>query len=356
MKKTGRILSMALSLVMVMCMFTACSQKAGSTDTAGGTQENGTQGNITQSAEVTEALKDAKKVALCTMTTEGDFWNFYYENIRAKLADQGAEMDIIDADMDAVRQIEQIDNCVTQGYDLIFTIAVDPNAISDACSRAMAAGVPVFAFIKDPGEQYRTSFRGGDETKVAHTLVQITMEWIEEHFPDAAEGSINTIVIGGIGAGSETERFNATCEKLKEYPQLNIMEEVQWETSQSYAQSATENLITKYKGDINLFVVCSGEMALGVRSTVMAEGSVINDYTDFGIFTVDLNAEIAESIKNAAQGTDVIRTACVNGGNITKACEDIAKQCMDIINGNYEKFYPVNVDIATADNMADFGF
>lgn len=240
---------------------------------------------------------------------------------------------------------------------MILEIAVDPDAVADANARAMEQGVPVFQFIKDSGEGNRTSFRGTDEVAVGETLVELAMEWVNETFPDAEDGSINTIIVGGNSAGSETERYEAMVEKAEEYSQLNIVDTVRWETSQSYAQEATDNEITKFNGDIQVMIIGSGEMALGVRASILAEGSMITDYSTFGIFTCDISEETAEAIRAAANDEDVIRAAAVNGGDTVANMNELVEECMLVLTGaDYEDTYTVEIAIATADNLSDFGY
>ena len=182
------------------------------------------------------------------------------------------------------------------------------------------------------------------------------MDWVSEHWPDAEAGSVNAVIVGGNSAGSETERYEAMVAAAAEYPALNVVDTVRWETSQAAAMQATENLLTQHNGEINIFIVGSGEMALGIREAVMSEGSPIQDYTDFGVFTVDLNAQSAESIRLAVTNEDVIRTACVNGGKLAEACAEMAAQMVACIDGTNQKVYIVEAYVATADNLEEFGY
>lgn len=345
MKKT---IILCLTVVLAFALFTAC------TDTK--EEATSTTDEATETGAESEDVGLSKTVGFLTFTAEGDFWNTYFSIVEEQLSLLGYEMEIINADMDLTLQIEQIDNTVTQGYAGILVIPVDPNGVADACKRAVEAGCPVLAFIKNPGEENITAFRGADEIYVGERVVDISMDWVNEHWSDAADGSVNTIIIGGNSAGSETERYEAMVAYAEKFAVLNVIDAVRWETSQAYSMQATENLLTQYSGDINVIICGSGEMALGVREAVMAEGSPIQDYTDFGIFTVDLSAQSAESIRKAVNNEDVIRTACVNGGKITDACAEMAKQMAACIDGTNEKVYAVEAYIATADNLEEFGY
>lgn len=344
-----RTIVLFLAAIMVFTLLAGCAGTQNSTEAT-------TSSDGATTTENTANVGLSKTVALLTFTAEGDFWNMYFGIIKEQLGLLGYDMEVVNADMDLSLQIEQIDNAVTQGYAGIVLLAVDPNGVADACKRATEAGMPILAFIKNPGLDNVTAFRGADETYVGNRVVEVAMDWVSAHWPDAAPGSIKTIIVGGNSAGSETERYEAMVAKAAEYPQLNVLASVRWETSQSASMQATENLLTQYNGDINVIIVGSGEMALGVREAVMAESSPIQDYKDFGVFTVDLSAQSAESIRLSATDEDVIRMACVNGGKVVDACAELAAEMVACIDGTNEKVYVVEAYVATADNLEEFGY
>lgn len=296
----------------------------------------------------------SKTVALCTMTAEGAFWNQYYDLTRDALKNLGYEMDLINANMSLPTQIEQIENCVTQGYAGILTIAVDPEGIGDATRRAISRGVPVLAFIKNPGKGNYTAFRGADEKYVGETVIGIGSEWAKEHFGDK---KVRVLVVGANSVGSETERYEAMDAAARANPQFTVVNSVRWETSQAAAMQAGENELTRLRGGVDIIFCASGEMGLGVRQAVMADNSPIKNYRDFGIFTVDISTESAAAIRASKEDRDVIRGAVVNGGILSEACAEMAQQMVDCISGtNKSDFYRVTAYIATPDNLAQFGF
>ncbi len=295
------------------------------------------------------------RAVYCTMTSEGDYWQMLENGIAEDLATKGIDFNVVSADADAVRQVEQIENAVTDGYDLILLFAVDPGAVADACKKAIEEGVIVYAFIKDPGEEYRTSFRGTDETYVGQQIVALASEWATETL-GGADGSVNTIIVGGSGAGSETERYEAIVEAANADPQLNILEATRVETSQSASQTATENLFAKYD-TINLIIYASGEMALGGMEYIESENSPLEDFLQFGIFTSDMSEETANDMIRAETNEGVIRGTVVNGGTVRMSAEGLSTQIAKLLNGeDYAVFDKVEVGLVTYDNLSDYGY
>ena len=55
------------------------------------------------------------------------------------------ELNILSADQDAAKQISQIEQCVSEGYDAILFEPVDPDGLRDAAKAAADAGVIQYA-------------------------------------------------------------------------------------------------------------------------------------------------------------------------------------------------------------------
>lgn len=63
------------------------------------------------------------------------------EGAQAKADELGVELNILSADQDAAKQISQIEQCVSEGYDAILFEPVDPDGLRDAAKAAADAGV-----------------------------------------------------------------------------------------------------------------------------------------------------------------------------------------------------------------------
>ena len=347
-KKMKQTIALIICVVMIFSM-AACGSTA--------TQPAATAASETAAAPAaaSEATGEGKKVAYLTMSSEGDYWQFLEACIVNACSEYGISVDIINADYDPVRQVEQIENAILQGYDLFFVLATDPNAIADSCKKAMDAGIPVYEFIKDSGEGFRTSFRGTDETVIGTSLVEYAGEWASETF-GGGNGSCNVIVVGGNSAGSETERYEAVCAAVEADPQFNILEELRAETSQSAAQSTTENLLAKYN-DVDMIIFCSVEMGLGAVTYIESDASPIKDFSKFALFCGGLSQEAADDMYRAADGKGVIRGTINTGGSNDESAHEIAAQINRILSGeDFETFDIVPAVRVSVDNLSVFGY
>ncbi|MDR1905165.1 MAG: sugar ABC transporter substrate-binding protein [Treponema sp.] len=332
---------------IIITMLAALMLFAGVEVFAGGESQQGAKSGVPSGK--------AKTVAYLTFTAEGDYWNSVYDEMRRALNKLGYEMDLINANNNLATQIEQIENSVVKGYAGIFIIPVDPSGVADATKRAVAAGTPVLAFIKNPGPGNVTAFLGSNEAYLGELIVGTASTWAKERWP--GKNGIKVLIVGGNSTGSETERYEAMVAEATKNPQFTIVDTVRWETSQAASMQAAENVLVQYKGDINIMIVGSGEMALGCRQAVMATGSPITNYADFGIFTGDISEEVAKAIRASKTNKDVLRMAVVNGGDRVKSSAEFAQVMIDCINDTNSKTeYYVTIDIATPDNLADFGY
>ena len=340
---------LVLVTLMAFCVsITACAGNAGEK-----AEDTGKPETAATSEPTTEDVR--YKVAYLSMSSEGDYWQNIENDYKEAVSTYGIDMEVINADYDPVRQVEQIENAILMDYDMLFVLPTDPDAVADACRKAMDAGIPVFAFIKDPGEENRTCLRGADEALIGTSLAEYAGDWAKENF-GGENASCNVIVMGGTSAGSETERYEAVCAAVEADPQFNILEFLRVETSQVAAQTATENLLAKYD-DVNLIIYCSVEMALGGVSYIESEASPIKDFSNFGIFGGGMSEEAAEDMKRAKEGTGVIR-GCINtGGNNYQSGLEIGEQMLKIFNNEpFDAFAPVSAFRVSADNLAELGY
>ena len=88
-----------------------------------------------------DAEGGAYKIALIQQHQTNAFQIAVTEGAEAKAAELGVELNILSADQDAAKQISQIEQCVSEGYDAILFEPVDPDGLRDAAKAAADKGV-----------------------------------------------------------------------------------------------------------------------------------------------------------------------------------------------------------------------
>lgn len=308
------------------------------------------------SSETAAAEKTSWKVAGLSMGLDG-YWSVLLGFIKDACAKENITMDLFSGDYNSVTQVQQIENAVIQGYDAIFLIAVEPEAVADACKKAIDAGVPVYQFIKDSGEENRTSFRGTDENIIGSAIAEYASDWaLSAGFSETNKA--NVIVIGGNSAGSETERYEAVVKSVNANPVFNVIETTRVETTQLSGQTTTENLVAKYGTSINIYIYCSVEMGSGGVTYLESEASPYKgDYSKLGVFCGGVSQECADDMWRVAEGKGCVRGMINTGGSNEESAVQIATQLKKILTGqSFEAFDLVQAVRVSTDNLEVLGY
>lgn len=303
--------------------------------------------------EAVESLGSGKapedtKVVYLAMSLEGDFFVLLDDMFKTKFEAYGYQYESFSANMDALTQIEQLENAVANGADLVLTWAVEGNALTDACQKAMDQGVNVFAYAMDT--KARDCFRGTDNAAMGSALADMAIDWVDEAFPEAEDGSVNAIILGSIASAEDTLRFESVQAQLATAAKINVLEAVGGEPSVIEGQSTTENMFQKY-GDIDLIVCCGGETSIGACAYITSESSPIKDFAQYGVFGSETSAEQADYMKQGLlKGT-------ITTGNLDNSLQAGVDECHKILSGEtYASELPIEPVPCTVDNLADFGY
>ena len=338
-----KFLALILALAMVLCLV-AC----------GGGQQGGDKPTGEPTGE--PSSEPAKKVYLSMFTMEGDMWGGLGDALKARFDENGYYCEILNADGDPVRQADQIDTAVTSGANLIFTVAMAPDALTEACQRAHDKGVLIYNLIWSTGV---TDCVRGITSSYDQGFVEtdLPIDWVKKTFPDAADGSIDCVVMGATMNSNDTDALNGILDGLKRCAAINVVETVHLNGSlAAEGMSATENMVQKYP-NLKLIVCINGGEALGADEYIMSEACPITDYEHFGIFWSTLMEEHAAHLKASLENKSVMR-GCTSNTTSQEATVTAAYDMMvRMLNGeDYPSFDEVPTDIVTAENLADFGY
>lgn len=117
-------------------------------------------GAATSSAGAKNASDVLIGVAMPTKSSER--WINDGNNLKKQLEDLGYQVDLQYAEDDIPTQVNQIDNMMTQGADLLIIASIDGTALSSQLEAAHANGIPVIAYDRlireSPNVDYYTTF------------------------------------------------------------------------------------------------------------------------------------------------------------------------------------------------------
>lgn len=351
-----KISSLFMVLLLLTALLAGCKQevKEETTDIDASAEVNETT-QVTEAPVQEEVIVKAPEdtlICLSLQSTQNDFMAMVVSELTKKFEGGGYQFEYAAAEGSAQRQIEQIENFITMGADEIIVMAVEPTSLTDVCQKAIDQGVVIFAFTQNTGAY--TTYVGADEEKVGQSIVNLASKWVDETFPDAAEGSVNAVVFSYSGTPEAVKRSNALQNIAEMNKKVKITNSIDLDNTTVAAQEAAENL-AQTDPDTNLIICYNGGMAIGVNSYAMSPGSIVKDKSKFGVFGSELTAEITSLIEMSATDESILRGTAQLGGGITVVFGKIYDNSVKILNGEeYIVDDYVPVDEIDVDNIADF--
>ena len=264
-----------------------------------------------------------KKVGFSALMMSSEFFTDMSNQMQAYFEERGMQYSVADANGDPQTQIQTIENFVQMGMDYIICFVVDRVSISDALIRARQAGafVIVIGTVLDDKEAADVCISISQyESGVVEA--ELGAAWIEEHYPDAADGTVKV----GILENSENEDAVARCNGLKTIAELTskavIVEE--HETTQSEGAAAGQNMaemMLMNNPDLAVILTYGTDQGSGANEAAMANGSVNKE--TFAVFTIDTAEFIRGKVKESTEGTSVLRGTVMLGEGTPMTCYNL---------------------------------
>lgn len=206
----------------------------------------------------------------------GVSWNNYNEErwaksdepaIKAALEAAGASYISSDAGSSAEKQLDDVENLIAQGANVLIILAQDGTAILPAVASALEQGIPVIAYdrlIEDPGVLYITFDNVGVGRLQAEVIFGLVPEGnyaiIKGNQADANADFLRAGYEEVIGAAAAAGTINIACETYTD----NWLPDV--------AQTNMEQCLTQENNEIDAVLSENDGMAGGVVAALEAQG------------------------------------------------------------------------------------
>lgn len=206
--------AMALILVAAMAvgLLSGCGGGSKNTET---TPENASQSEENQGMDGQESDSgtgsEEKFTIGFAMKSGADAFTSLQAQLFEKVAKEEYpmfEVEVLDCEFDSAKQINVIENFITQGVDLIVLQVTDNVVVLPAIDQAQEAGIPVFALLNYIGDDWSVSI--GTEP---YNQGVILGEYAAKKLPENAKC---VYIQGEIGNEYADGRENGTKDKLKE--------------------------------------------------------------------------------------------------------------------------------------------
>jgi ABC-type sugar transport system substrate-binding protein len=286
----------------------------------------------------------------------------------------GAEYDVqvSSADGNPNTQATQIENYTGMQPDLIFVMAVEASSLLPRLEAARAEGIPVMVVGGEPGESGRDAVMKLDQFLAGEYAALMAKNWVEENYPDAPEGSIETVVFtstlntdavdrtngllmisepflknsqgeyidaGGTPISDDKGNYVAGKSEADRVPNpvyvpaVKIVQSPAAEMFQA-GQTAMQNVLTT-NPNVKLVLAYASDGGVGASQAIMDEyakgaASVIQDLSKVAVFGVGMFGPEGDAIVASSNGDGVFRGAVAfGGGDLPGSTVAIARQMLN---------------------------
>ena len=235
-----------------------------------------------------ETVEDPGRVGIAMPTQTSERWIDDGNNLVAEFESAGFETDLQFAGDDVGTQVDQIENMITQGADMLVIAAIDNQSLGGVLEQAKAEDITVIAYdrliLGTEDVDYYATF---DNYQVGVLQAQSVLDGlnIEEQ-----EGTCNIEIFGGaIDDNNSIYFYNGAMDTLQPYIDEGALEVVSGETDLNtiaterwdgeVAQSRMDNLLSTHYSNQDIHAVLSpfDGISRGVIASLEANGYVAGD-------------------------------------------------------------------------------
>ena len=276
------------------------------------------------------------------------FLNGVATSVTEKFKADGVEVKVYGADEGGLnQQFDQIENCISMKVDFMYVMAAGEFAqLLPSVEQAKAAGITVMGVPPlqlAPFDAIMHTSQKEDGQKVA----KMACDFIDARYPDAADGSVETVIVGGASASVGMALRHEGYLTIKDIcPKAKLVMDMDIPTDSIPAgQAAAENALTA-NPNAKVFIGQSTAHAQGIANAIKALPNVNID--DFGVFAGDMDPSqipVVTACKDPYKGF-----VAIGGTSLDQATYEQVKKMLqgvehpNIINDVLE---PITCDFAT---------
>ena len=224
--------------------------------------QTGLGNNQSSSTEVTKKEAKDLNIGVSLSTTNNPYFVAMKDGLEKYAADKKVSLKLSDAQDDAARQANDVQNFISQNVDAILINPVDSDAIIPVIKEANNANIPVI--LLDRGSN------GGEVlTTVASDNVEAGKMAAEFIVKELGENAKVFELSGVPGASATVDRGKGFNDIAKE--KLTILSSQSANFDRAQALNTTQNMIQANK-DVQVIFAQNDEMALGASQAVKSAG------------------------------------------------------------------------------------
>jgi len=239
---------------------------------------------------------NGKVVCYIIPSLANPFLNGVATSVTEQFKADGVTVNVYGADEGGLnQQFDQIENCISMKTDFMYVMAAgEIDQLIPAIEEAKAAGIMVMGVPPQklaPFDAIMHTSQLEDGQKVA----KMACDFIEARYPDAADGSVETAIVGSpsssVGMKLRDDGYSTIteiCPKVKLVAHLDVSGD-----SLPVGQNAAENIFTA-NPDVKVFIAQSTAHAQGIANAIKALPNVNVD--EYGVFAGDMDPSMIPTV------------------------------------------------------------
>ena len=201
-------------------------------------------------------------VGVPARTLTEKYMTYFYDAVRNfDAAHDNVEFRILDAQLDAKRQLDLSNNMILDGVDALLLVPVTREIVLPIGKAASAAGIPLVVannFGSDEGMKYADSYVGSKEQDAG----RIQAEYIGKMLGSEADVKL-AVLMGPMGHSAQIGRTEGLSEVLqRDFPQIQIVAKQTANWDRSEAMAVAQDFFQLHP-DLRVIVANNDEMAIG---------------------------------------------------------------------------------------------
>lgn len=284
-------------------------------------------------------LLDADKqhmIGASYMTMNNEFYNIVSEEIIQRVEAEGDQWVLRDPALSVERQIEQINDMLSMGIDVLVLTPVDLESLTDVLKKAKEKGV--YIVVVDSNVK--------DETLVDCTITSDNYaagRQVGEYFA-AQTKEAKVVLMEHRSTKSGRDRIEGFLDAVRECEGIEIVEQIECEGQQEIALPKMQELLKKGITFDNVF--CLNDLSSVGVVAALDEAGVLDRV---GVYGVDASPDSKALIKEGMMKA----TAAQFPSKIGKAA---AEQIYMLLEGKEVEAYTyIPVELVTQENVDDYG-
>jgi inositol transport system substrate-binding protein len=199
----------------------------------------------------------AKKIAFCFQDLETEFWVAGYNAITETLKAKGIDVIQYNANEDANRQLEQVNDAIAQKVDGIIIIPQDGESAVTICKTANLAGVPIAVFNRPPSNRDAAALVVvADNKNIAYEAGKHMVQEAKKRCQATGKKIIIGHMIGDLGDPNAIARKQGFEQAVAEAPEVfekTVEIPTKWD-----ANTALANLRSAMQAEPNIGLIFCG--------------------------------------------------------------------------------------------------